>query len=162
MFTKIILFFRALREAYQKVNAEKLESKKDIKEVKNLLKSYKNDYEDIKTTYEYLDKIYNKLPYSQRTHYVQQTLDLIKYGFMYEYDVDGKFGRLVGAKKSYFSTTSILSAYKELVNQIQVNYNSMKKLYKQRNYACVIAEYNFIMKEIELFDNKYIHDVEEK
>ena len=83
---KIILFFKAIKEAYKKVNGEKLTAKKHIKEVKYILNDLKFKLKTMKIAFKSLSDIYIILPATQRVHYIQQTLDLLQYGFMYNYD----------------------------------------------------------------------------
>lgn len=80
MFKKIKEFIEAFKNAYNTINANKIDAKKAIddysKEVDNIV--YAAD--SLKIIFARLDAIYRCFPIKERQDFIQKTLDLLRYG----------------------------------------------------------------------------------
>ena len=152
MFTKIILFFKALKEAYKRVNCEKLEAKKHLKEVKKIIHSLQSKYKTMITAYDALKDIYLYLPLTQRLHYIQQTLDLFEYGYIYNYDDTGNLIEMDSTKLG----TGYIKIFEKHIYDLGNIYKNMKRHYSERNYVLVNDEYNWFTTANSTFYTKYI------
>jgi len=152
MFTKIVLFFKALKEAYNKVNSEKLEAKKHLKEVKNILNDLKKKVKYMKTAYEALSDVYLMLPLTQRLHYIQQTMDLLEYGYIYNYDDAGNLIEMDSTKLG----TGYIKIFEKHIYDLENIYKNMKRHYSKSDYILVNDEYNWFTTANSTFYTKYI------
>lgn len=152
MFIKIILFFKAIKEAYNKVNSEKLEAKEHLKEVKKIIESLQEKYKCMCTAYDALQNIYLDLPLTQRVHYVQQTLDLFNYGYIYNYDDTGNLIEMDSTKLG----TGYIKIFKKHIYDLENIYKNMKCHYSKRDYVLVNDEYNWFTTTNSTFYTKYI------
>ena len=82
-------FILAFKEAYQKINADKIQARNHIKEMEKLQTHFYCDHQIALKIEEYLGAIWQSLPIKQRKDYVQKTLDLFHYGFDVKYHEDG-------------------------------------------------------------------------
>lgn len=152
MFTKIVLFFKTLKEAYKRVNCEKLEAKKHLKESKWIINHLQNKYKTMITAYDALQNIYLYLPYTQRLHYIQQTLDLFEYGRFYNYDDAGNIIEMDSTKLG----TGYIKIFEKHIYDLENIYKNMKRHYSKSDYVLVNDEYNWFTTTNSTFFNKYI------
>ena len=152
MFTKIILFFKVIKEAYKNVNSEKLEAKNNIKEVKKIIKISQKKYKYMRIAHDALKNIYSYLPSTQRSHYIQQTLDLFEYGYIYNYDDTGNLIEMDSTKLG----TGYIKIFEKYIYDLENIYTNMKRHYSKGDYALVNDEYNWFNTVNSTFYNKYI------
>ena len=119
-------FILAYKEAYNKINEEKIKAKDCINHTKRLKKIYISIYKLCLTTKKNLYDIYRYLPKKQRQDYVQKTIDLLQYGNDLTDDV-----RVLG----------IIGLYKNAIKIIDDNLIEMKHFYKEKDYSKVISIY---------------------
>ncbi len=119
-------FIFAYKEAYNKINEEKIKAKDCINHTKRLKKTYISIYKLCLTTKKNLYDIYRYLPKKQRQDYVQKTIDLLQYGNDLTDDV-----RVLG----------IIGLYKNAIKIIDDNLIEMKHFYKEKDYSKVISIY---------------------
>lgn len=152
MFTKIILFFKALKEAYKRVNCEKLEAKKHLKEVKKIISDLQKKVKCMKTAYDALSDVYLYLPLTQRLNYIQKTLDLFEYGYIYNYDDTGNLIEMDSTKLG----NGYIKIFKKHIYDLENIYTNMKRHYSKGDYVLVNDEYNLVTTTNSTFYNKYI------
>ena len=122
MFKKIKEFIKAFKDAYNTINANKINAKKIIDDY-----SKKVDYivcaaDSLKIIFERLEAIYYYFPIKERRDFIQKTLDLLRYGIR---DDNGSFKDFCGFMKLYISTA----------NGAKNNLAHLKKLYKKGRYG---------------------------
>ena len=157
---KIKLFFIALKNAYLTVTKEQREAAAYIKDICIKLNIYQEQYNRLDSIYHDLSAAYNQLPKSQRRLYIQQTLDLLQYGFYYKTFKNDRFETVVDCinEKDHYS---YLNSYRYFVKELKDIYSSMNNLYKKHKYAEVIEKQKDFNNTIDEFTNTYINDVEE-
>ena len=84
MINKIKLFLLALKEAYLNITKEHREAKETIAMTEVMVIEYQQYLERIKRIFIDLRELYTQFPKSQRMIYIQQTMDLLNYGFYYK------------------------------------------------------------------------------
>lgn len=127
MFKKIKEFIKAFKNAYNTINANKINAKKAIDDY-----SKKVDYivyasDSLKLIFERLEAIYDCFPIKERQDFIQKTLILIKYG---RRDDNGDFKDYCGLR----------SLYNSKANCAKNNLAHLKKLYKKGKYD-EVADY---------------------
>ena len=127
-------FILAYKEAYNKINEEKIKAKDCINHIKRLKKIDTSIYKLLLTTKKNLYDIYIYLPKKQRQDYVQKTIDLLQYGNDFTDDI-----RVLG----------IIGLYKNVIEIIDVNLQDMKRFYKEKDYNKVISIYNDLIETID-------------
>jgi len=126
----------AIKEAYQKIYADKLKAKKLIKELKDLKYHFHCDSRLSEKIEEYLGVIWHDLPIKQRKDYIQKTLDLFHYGFDVEYHEDGSRTYYGGYD---FGLTKI---YKLIENCIDDAIKTCEAYYSNHEYQRVELAFN--------------------
>lgn len=157
---KIKLFFIAFKNAYLTVTKEQREAAECIKDIGIKLNIYQEQYNRLDSIYHDLREAYNQLPKSQRRLYIQQTLDLLQYGFYYKTFKNDRSETVVDCineKDRY----SYLDSYRYFVQKLKIMYSSMNNLYKKHKYVEVIEKQKDFNNTIDEFTNTYINDVEE-
>lgn len=127
-------FILAYKEAYNKINEEKIKAKDCINHIKRLKKIDTSIYKLLLTTKKNLYDIYIYLPKKQRQDYVQKTIDLLQYGNDFTDDI-----RVLG----------IIGLYKNVIEIIDDNLQDMKRFYKEKDYNKVISIYNDLIETID-------------
>ncbi len=137
MFKKIKEFIEAFKDAYNTINAIKIDAKKSIneysKEVDNIL--YASD--SLKIILLRIEWIYNYFPIKERKDFIQKTLDLLRYG---RTDDNGNFKDLNGITSLYYSRA----------NWAKNKLAHLKKLYKEGKYG-----------EVKVLAKEYSEDLED-
>lgn len=152
----IILFFKALKEVYLRLTKDKREAKKCIEKAERLIQHYKEILNKFDTIYKYLTEVYGELPKSQRVYYVQMTMDLLRYGFCWNFVEKDNQTYKVSSCLKY--TDSYISKYTFFIDDLQDILITMKMYNKSRNYKKVIEYAETFYKVIEEFKNKYIEN----
>lgn len=162
MINKIKLFFIALNEAYMKLTKDQREAKVAIDVTKCTLNRYKENYNKLELVHQNLNEVYNQLPRSQRQIYIQQTLDLLRYGFYYKKFKNDRDENIIECiNMSTLFRTGYLDRYKSFVNELSRIHEYMKDLYKEHKYLEVIEGEIDMKQTIDNFYNKYINDIED-
>jgi len=145
----IIELFKAFKDAYIKIYAEKIAAKKYIKEIKNLRKEWEDRANDITSVERILQNNWRFLPINQRKDYIQKTIDLIHYGFDVEYHDDGT--------RTYNGgyNNGLRYIYNDIFLIVRGYLNEMKYSYKHNEYQDVISTYreciNKINEKLEMY-----------
>lgn len=129
----IVELICAFKEAYNKINEEKIKAKDCINHIKKLKKIDTSIYELCLTTKKNLSDIYRYLPKKQRQDYVQKTIDLLQYGNDFTHDL-----KVLG----------IIGLYKNVIEIIDENLQDMKHFYKEKDYNKVISIYKDLIETI--------------
>ena len=162
MINKIKLFFIALNEAYLNITKEHREAKETIAIVESMVIEYQQYLERIKRIYTDLSKLYTQFPKSQRIIYIQQTMDLLNYGFYYKQfknDRNENIIECINLKDKY--RIGYTDRYDYFVQNLVSTLKDMKENYKGHNYKKVMEEYNTFKMTIDNFNKKYINDIED-
>lgn len=152
----IILFFKALKEVYLRLTKDKREAKKCIEKAERLIQHYKEILNKFDTIYKYLTEVYGELPKSQRVRYVQMTMDLLSYGFCWNFVEKDSRTYIVSGSLNY--EHSYISEYTFFIDNLRGIFISMKIHNESRNYKKVIEYAEIFYKTIEEFKNKYIEN----
>lgn len=162
MINKIKLFFIALNEAYMKLTNDQRKAKEAIDVTKVMLDIYKENYNKLESVHKNLNEVYNQLPKSQRQLYIQQTLDLLRYGFIYKTFINDRGEKVIDCTNmSTLFRTGYLDRYKSFVDELSRIHKYMKDLYKEHKYLEVIEGEIDMKQTIDNFYNKYINDIED-
>lgn len=162
MINKIKLFFIALNEAYMKLTKDQRNAKVAIDVTKRILNRYKENYNKLELVHQNLNEVYNQLPRSQRQIYIQQTLDLLRYGFYYKTFINDRGEKVIDCiNMSTLFRTGYLDRYKSFVDELSRIHKYMKDLYKEHKYHEVIDGEIDMKQTIDNFYNKYINDIED-
>lgn len=119
----------AIKEAYQKIYADKIKAKQLINNLKELKKEYSECNEKSQLIEKYLVDIWQYLPIEQRKDYVQKTADLLHYAF----DLKNKNVIGFGGMTKFFQNVAA-----ELEAEIEI----CKEYYNNHEYFEVIEEYS--------------------
>ena len=162
MINKIKLFFIALNEAYMKLTNDQRKAKEAIDVTKVMLDIYKEKYNKLESVHKNLNEVYNQLPKSQRQLYIQQTLDLLRYGFIYKTFINDRGEKVIDCiNMATLCRTGYLDRYKSFVDELSRIHKDMKNLYKEHKYLEVIEGEIDMKQTIDNFYNKYINDIED-
>ena len=160
---KIKLFFLALKEAYLNITKEQREAKETIAMSEAMVIEYQQYLERIKRIFTDLSELYTQFPRSQRMIYIQQTLDLLNYGFYYKQfknDRDENIIECMNLNDKW--RISYIDRYNSFVQDLVDTLKYMKENYKEHNYKKVMEEYNTFQMTIDNFNEKYINDIKFK
>ena len=138
----IIDLIQAIKDAYNKIYAEKIEAKSKIKIAKKLFNEWKDRANNIKLVENLLKDNWQFLPIKQRKDYIQKTVDLIHHGFDVEYHEDGSITYYGGYD------FGLKNMYDRIVDIIKGNLKDMKDLYENHEYQKVIKAYDNCIDEI--------------
>ena len=147
----ILLFFRAIKEAYKNLNKEKLEAKADIQEVVNEYKKLNNLCIKLKSLDEHIVDCYPYMKDFLGDH-LQIISDEINYGVR-DYKIEDniiKYHLRGNTCKEY----GLLKWIKEEAEQIGGYATSMKYQYDKHKYDEVIENYNWVMERIKNFKDE--------
>lgn len=160
---KIKLFFLALKEAYLNITKEQREAKETIAITEAMVIEYQQYLEGIKRIFTDLRDLYSQFPKSQRVIYIQQTLDLLNYGFYYKQfknDKDENIIECINLNDKW--RNGYVDRYNFFVQDLVGILKYMKENYKDHNYKKVMEEYNTFKMTIDDFNEKYINDIKFK
>ena len=157
---KIKLFIVAIKEAYLKLTKDQREAKRVIDVTKVMLDTYKENYNKLELVHKNLNEVYNQLPKSQRQLYIQQTLDLLRYGFTYKTFINDSGEKVIDCiNMSTLFRTGYLDRYKYFVDELNRIHEYLENLYKEHKYLEVIDGQIDMKQTIDDFNNKYINDI---
>lgn len=160
MGNKIKLFLLALREAYLNITKEQREAKEAIAMTEAMVIEYQQYLERIKRIFTDLSELYTQFPRSQRMIYIQQTMDLLDYGFYYKQfknDRDENIVECINLHDKY--RNGYIDRYDFFVRELVGILKHMKENYKEHNYKKVMEKYNTFRMTIDNFNDKYINDI---
>ena len=161
MINKIKLFCLALKEAYLNITKEQREAKETIDITESMVIEYQQYLERIKRIYTDLSAIYSQFPKSQRTLYIQETMDFLNYGFYYKQFKNNKDENIrdcINLKDNKWRI-GYIDRYNSFIRSLVSNLKCMKENYKEHNYKKVMEEYNTFNMTIDNFNDKYINDI---
>ena len=158
---KLKLILKAFRKTYQKLNEEKIEAKQCVKVAKYALDTCLTNSTSMHAAYNYLNNIYNILPRSQRVLYIQDTLDLFRYGkYLKENKNTGKLEAKFSSLEGFADTNGYMDIYDNLVTELNHRYNNMILYYKKGCYKSVIEAFNSFNLYYNHFKDTVINDDE--
>jgi hypothetical protein len=126
-------FIWAYKEAYNKINEDKIKAKDCINHIKKLKEIDTNIYKLCLTTKKNISDIYKYLPKKQRQDYVQKTLDLLQYGNDFSHDL-----KVLG----------VIGLYKNVIDILDENLKNMKMFYKDKEYKIVASIYKDLIETV--------------
>ena len=122
MFKKIKEFIKAFKDAYNTINANKINAKKAIDDYSKEVDDIVYAADSLKIIFVRLKAIYKYFPIKERHDFIQKTLDLLIYGRRND---NGDLEDFYGLRSLYTSTAD--NAKNNLVY--------LKKLYKKSRYG---------------------------
>lgn len=138
MFKKIKEFIKAFKDAYNTINANKINAKNAIDNFNRKVDSIVYTADSLQLIFERLEANYICFPIKERQDFIQKTLDLLRYG---RKDDDGHFKDFRGLISLYYSKASC----------IKNNLAHLKELYKKGRYGEVRALAKVYSEQIEEF-----------
>lgn len=126
MFKKIKEFIEAFKNAYNTINANKINAKKAIDDYKKEVDHIVYAVDSLKIIFARLEAIYKYFPIKDRQDFITKTLDLLRYG---RKDANGEFKDICGWYALYY-----LHA-----DDANIKLKHMNNFYKEGKYDEVIS-----------------------
>ena len=122
MFKKFKEFIKAFKDAYNTINAYKINAKKAIDDYSKEVDDIVYAADSLKIIFVRLEAIYSCFPIKERQDFIQKTLDLLRFG---RRDDNGNFKDFYGLRSLYHSNA----------NNAKIHLAHLKKLYKEGRYG---------------------------
>lgn len=147
----LIKFYRIFVKTYKEYNKDKIEAKKCIKDTKAELALLEDKCEKSKLALKSLEDIYLMLPYEKRRQYVQQTIDILKYG------TGCRWNESVIKYLAYLKRNIKFALDEMLCRYADEEYSTIPEFYKER-----VVEYIKKYRIDYLIDENYSNENKEK
>ena len=143
---KIFEFIKIVKISWEEFNKVQYQAKNQIKKTKERLDEYYKNLSYLSDAYTNLSKVYNQLPKQIREDYIQKTLDLFKYGWVYPNNGEGKYELYQDRYKWGY-----VAEYRLFVNELNSIYKDMVFQYKKHQYSNVDRSFNNFLDTIDNF-----------
>ncbi len=143
---KIFKLIKIVKNSWKELNKEQYQAKNQIKKAKEGLDVYNKNLSHLSNAYTNLSDIYDQLPKQIREDYIQKTLDLFKYGWVYPNNGEGKYELYQDRYRWGY-----VAEYRLFVNDLDSIYNDMIFQYKKHQYSNINRLYNDFLDTIDNF-----------
>ena len=127
---KIFELIKIVKISWEEFNKVQYQAKNQIKKTKERLDEYYKNLSYLSDAYTNLSKVYNQLPKQIREDYIQKTLDLFKYGWVYPNNGEGKYELYQDRYKWGY-----VEEYRRFVYDLESIYKDMTFCYKKHQYS---------------------------
>lgn len=143
---KIFELIKIVKNAWKELNKEQYHAKNQINQVKEILDKYKNNLSYLSNAYITLSRAYDQLPKQIREDYIQKTLNLFRYGWVYPNNEEGKYELYQDRYRWGY-----VEEYRLFVNELDSIYKDMTFHYKKHQYSNINRLYEDFLDTIDNF-----------